>query len=80
MTEGRRKGKHPSLVYLFAEPAEDASPLIDDSSKQKHRDEIARFSSAVIGAEVGFGAISYREWLDSWPESDQELVATVTKF
>jgi hypothetical protein len=27
----------------------------------------------VSGAAVGFGAISYREWLQTWPDSDLEL-------
>jgi hypothetical protein len=41
---------------------------------QGHREEIARFTAAVHGAEVGFGVISYREWLASWPDVDSELV------
>lgn len=75
VTEGRRKRKRPYLVYLFAEPTEYAGRPIDDSSRRRHRDEIARFAAAVTGAEVGFAAISYREWLDSWPKSDSELAA-----
>jgi hypothetical protein len=73
VTEGHRKAKRPYLVYLFAEPTEYAGHPIDDAKKQAHRSEIARFAAAVKGAEVGFGAISYREWLDSWPDSDSEL-------
>lgn len=67
VTEGRRKKKRPYLVYLFAEPKEHAA------KRQSHRREIARFTAAVNGAEVGFGAISYREWLDSWSDLDPEL-------
>ena len=73
VTEGHRKAKQPYLVYLFAEPAEYAGHTIDDATRQSHRSEITRFAAAVKGAEVGFGAISYREWLDSWPDLDSEL-------
>lgn len=69
VTEGRRKEKQPYLIYLFAEPREYAA------QRQSHRQEIARFAAAVNGAEVGFGAISYRDWLASWPDADPELVA-----
>jgi hypothetical protein len=34
-----------------------------------HRDEIARFASAVAGAQVTFDAISYRDWLAKWQPS-----------
>jgi hypothetical protein len=70
ITEGRKKMKRPYLVYLFAEPAR-----YSEEAKRKHREEIARFAGAVHGAEVGFEAISYREWLSSWPESEPDLVA-----
>jgi hypothetical protein len=75
VTEGRRKAKRPYLIYLFAEPTERAGKPIDDAHKRKHRDEIAHFAAAVNGAEVGFEATSYREWLDSWPALDLELMA-----
>jgi restriction endonuclease-like protein len=74
VTEGRRKAKRPYLVNLFAETSERAGKRIDDALKIKHRAEIAQFTAAVNGAEVGFGAISYREWLDTWSASDVELV------
>lgn len=73
VTEGRRKQKRPYLVYLFAEPAELAGQTIDGGKKKRHRDEIARFAAAISGAEVAFGAISYREWLASWSDLDPEL-------
>lgn len=75
VTEGRRKAKKPYLVYLFAEPEERAGELISGERKQRHRTEIAHFTEAVKGAEVQFGAISYREWLASWPDSDLRLVS-----
>jgi hypothetical protein len=68
VTEGRRKKKRPYLVYLFAEPTECAGRAIDDGTKRKHRDGVARFAAAVNGAEVRFGAMSSREWLGSWPD------------
>jgi hypothetical protein len=74
VTEARRKTKRPYLVYLFAEPKERAGTPIDQESKQKHRSEIARFAELTNGAEVQFGAISYREWLESWPDRDPRVV------
>jgi hypothetical protein len=73
VTEGRRKAKIPYLVYIFAEPKERAGTAIGEESKQRHRAEIAHFAEAAEGAEVQFGAISYREWLESWPNSDLRL-------
>jgi hypothetical protein len=70
VTEGRKTGKRPYLVYLFAEPAKFGGDV-----KKRHREEIARFAAAVDGAEVGFAAISYREWMNSWPDSNLELIA-----
>jgi hypothetical protein len=74
ITEGRRKSKRPYLVYLFAEPAELGGRPISDEKRQAHRAEIDRFAAMVDGAEVAFGATSYREWLGSWPHSDEELI------
>jgi len=73
VTEGRRKTKIPHLVYLFAEPKERAGKSISEESKQRHRAEIAHFAEMAEGAEVQFGAISYRDWLRSWPDSDLRL-------
>jgi hypothetical protein len=75
VTEGRRKKKRPYLVYLFAEPTEYAGKPIGDDRKRTHREEIERFAGAIDGAEVGFGAISYREWLDCWSTLDPELAS-----
>ncbi len=73
VTEARRKAKKPYLVYLFAEPNERLGTPISEEIKQRHRAEIAHFSQATQGAEVEFRAISYREWLESWPNSDVQL-------
>ncbi len=67
VTDGARKLKAPMLVYLYAEPAALAGRPISATALRQHRDEIARFGAAVTGAEVGFHAASYREWLDTWP-------------
>jgi len=74
VTEGHRKKKQPYLVYLFAEPKEYAGRPIAEADRRTHREEIGRFATAVRGAEVSFGAISYREWLSAWSEADAELV------
>lgn len=69
VTEGRRVGKQPVLLYLFAEPAELAGKPIPQRSINVHREEIAEFAQSVSGAEVGFAACSYREWLDTWSDA-----------
>lgn len=66
VTDARRKGKRPALVYLFAEPAELAGRAIAQAVLSRHREEIGEFAVAVGGAEVSFNAISYREWLGSF--------------
>lgn len=66
VTEGRRVGKQPVLLYLFAEPAELAGKPIPQRSIDAHREEIAEFARSVSGAEVRFAACSYREWLGTW--------------
>ena len=73
VTEGRRKKKQPYLCYLFAEPEELNGRPIRDAKRQRHRDEIASFADRVRGAEVGFGALSYQEWLTRWPDKDRKL-------
>jgi hypothetical protein len=70
VTEGRRLGLAPKLVYLFSEPASVAHRAL-----AKHREEIDRFDGLVRGADVKFRAISYREWLDQWNGSDPRLDA-----
>jgi hypothetical protein len=75
VTEGRRKNKRPYLVYVFAEPQEYGSHTIHEVDKRAHREEISRFTVDVRGAEVGFGAMSYREWMETWPSLDSELLA-----
>jgi hypothetical protein len=75
VTEGRRKNKRPYLVYLFAEPQEYGGRTIPEADKRAHREEISHFAADVRGAEVGFGAMSYREWLGTWPNVDSELLA-----
>jgi hypothetical protein len=67
VTQGRRKGKAPVLVYLFAEPERRGEVSLPATAFAMHRAEIARFSQAVAEAEVAFYAISYREWLANWP-------------
>jgi hypothetical protein len=69
VTDGVRKGKGPVLVYLYAEPAALGGKPISTMALQKHREEIAHFGVAIAGAEVSFHAISYREWLNTWPAS-----------
>ena len=73
VTEGTRTGKAPSLVYLHAEPSALGGKPISPVAHRQHRAEIARFSAAVRGAEVGFHAVSYRDWLATWPAPPNEV-------
>lgn len=66
VTEGRRVGKMPVLLYLFAEPQRRGAVVIHEDALARHRAEISEFAVAVAGAEVRFGACSYREWLAGW--------------
>jgi hypothetical protein len=67
VTQGRRKGKKPVLLYLFAEPERRGEVAIPAAAFARHRAEIARFGAAVANAQVMFRAVSYREWLATWP-------------
>lgn len=67
VTDGARKSKEPLLVYLFAEPTFFRGKPLPSAIFKQHRDEILRFATAVNGAAVGFQAMSYREWLETWP-------------
>lgn len=69
VTQGRRKDKEPLLVYLFAEPEKRGEVSIPPAVFARHRAEIARFTAAVANAQVAFHAISYREWLKTWPSA-----------
>lgn len=69
VTQGRRTSKAPVLVYLFAEPTRLREAPLPPAAFAAHRAEIARFARAVDGAQVSFRAISYREWLATWPQA-----------
>ena len=75
VTDGRRRGKTASLVYLYAEPAAIAGRPIPASTFDRHRDEIARFATLTAGAAVTFQAISYRDWIATWPASGSAVAA-----
>lgn len=59
---GRKAGKEPMLVYLYAEPS-----CWPAESIARHREEVAAFARAVEGAAVCFSSVSWREWLRAWP-------------
>jgi hypothetical protein len=67
VTDGKRKRKAPTLVYLYAEPSSLHGYGIEKSTLQKHRAEIAQFAEAVSGSEVDFQSSSYRKWFSTWP-------------
>ena len=67
VTEAKRRGKSPVLLYLFAEPTEGRA--IRAQAFADHRSEIARFAGGVTGSTVRFAACSRSEWLTSFPPS-----------
>jgi hypothetical protein len=71
VTDARRRGLSPALLYLFAEPAELGGRRLDPSVFQAHRAEVDEFAAAVRGAEVRFAATGYREWLSKWASFGQ---------
>jgi len=76
VTDAKRNGKRPALVYLFAEPARVAAGDI-----ARHREEIAAFAGAVAGDEVSFHATSYRQWLATFPaEARDHATAVLSRF
>ncbi|MEQ1782938.1 MAG: hypothetical protein ABMA14_16360 [Hyphomonadaceae bacterium] len=75
VTEGVRRKKTPALVYLYSEPARLAGKDIHPEAIDRHRQEVREFGLAVAGAEVGFSAVSYREWIGTWGSADETVVA-----
>lgn len=65
VTEARRRGKQPVLLYLYAEPTEGLA--IPAEAFSVHRSEIASFAQGVTGSRVRFAACSWREWLATFP-------------
>ncbi|WP_396594861.1 PGN_0703 family putative restriction endonuclease [Brevundimonas sp. R86498] len=75
VTDGARKQKPATLVYLFAEPSQLAGRPIPPETLEEHRREVAEFEAAVAGAGVVFHALSYRTWLDSWSSTSPEIAS-----
>lgn len=75
VTEGRRRGRKPVLFYLYAEPETRNGRPIPQEDILRHRDEISRFGAAVAGDEVLFHAASYRDWIEAWLGSGDEVEA-----
>ncbi len=74
VTQAAKRQLKPVLVYLFAEPPTRDGRTIDPTLFTQHRAEIARFANAVAGAEVAFTAVSYRDWIASWPEDGEVAI------
>jgi len=66
VTEARRRGRSPALLYIFAEPAARNGRPISPDETELHRRELAHFAGQVAGDEVAFHYIAYQEWLDTW--------------
>jgi hypothetical protein len=75
VTDGERHSRRPHLFYLYSEPTQLGHKLISEECKERHRSEIAEFSSLTAGAAVTFSACSYREWLSSWSYLAGDVVA-----
>lgn len=65
VTEAKRRGKSPILLYLYAEPT--GGRTISVKALADHRSEITNFAAAVAGSTVRFLACSWREWLAIFP-------------
>ncbi len=79
VTEGRRLGKAPVLLYLYAEPSSRGATPIPADAIERHRAEIADFAAAVADAEVRFAACSWREWLAGWTGDTREHADALTE-
>lgn len=66
VTEAKRLGKSPVLLYLYAEPT--AGRAIPAQAFVDHRSEIAEFAAGVIGSTVRFKSCSWRDWLTTFPQ------------
>lgn len=75
VTDARRHKKRPVLVYLYAEPMELQERPISKDMIALHRSEIQMFAQQVSDAEVQFHSLSYRDWLNTWPEEDASIAA-----
>jgi hypothetical protein len=75
VTDAGRKQKRAILLYLYAESPRFKGASLGSEAFEQHRAEIAAFDDAVAGAAVAFHAVSYREWLQSWSDENEELVA-----
>ena len=64
VTEERRIGKAPVMLYLFAMWT--TGRVIAPKSLVRHREKISRFAAAVSGNSVRFAACSWREWLGAF--------------
>lgn len=73
LSEGKRTGKRPILVYLYAEPTALAGRPIPPSALAAHRGEIESFAERVAGSEVLFHPENYSSWLRSWDEAKKEV-------
>ena len=81
VTEGRRLGKTPVLLYLYAEPTHRGATPITVQALARHRAEIAAFADAVAGAGVRFAACSWRDWLIEWTgEARAHAYAVMARF
>jgi hypothetical protein len=81
VAEGRRTGKSPVLLYLYAEPTTHGGKSIAPELLLRHRADITAFASIVSGAAVRFAACSYREWLAGWKgDAQQYAEALVARF
>lgn len=70
VSEARRIGKKPILLYLFSEPTKGRA--VSPNQMACHRCEITSFAELVAGAKVRFAACSWREWLSSFEGAAKE--------
>lgn len=69
LTQARKRDRIPVLLYLFAEPIRVGNRTISPDEHAQHRGEISKLTELVADDDVAFCALSYSEWLNTWPEN-----------
>jgi hypothetical protein len=66
-TQGLKRARGPVLVYLHAAPVAWANGKpVDAGLVAAHEAEVAHFAKAVVGADVTFAALRWRDLLAQW--------------
>jgi hypothetical protein len=74
-TQAAKSKRQAALVYVYGETCTwPDGKKINEADIRRHREEIFQFSDKVLGAEVKFSALSYRELMDLFAASPHVLL------